>query len=106
MSKCILSTVLPPVLVPRNPQQITGPRYEPTRYANNQPQSQVYSPQSEGSPLTFDYPGMITIIIPDIIINSISERDKFVFSNEIMYNRKVLTDERTRFCLHGREWSY
>ena len=48
--------VLPPVLVPRNPQQITGPRYEPTRYANNQ--SQVYSPQqSEGSPLTFDYPG-------------------------------------------------
>ena len=50
--------VLPPVLVPRNPQQITGPRYEPTRYASNQSQSQVYSPQSEGSPLTFDYPGM------------------------------------------------
>ena len=58
-SKCIFNpiTVLPPVLVPRNPQQITGPRYEPTRYANNQSQSQVYSPQSESSPLTFDYPG-------------------------------------------------
>ena len=55
-------TVLPPVLVPRNPQQITGPRYEPTRYANNQSQS-VYSPQSEGSPLTFDYPGMIHAIV-------------------------------------------
>lgn len=54
----IFMTVLPPVLVPRNPQQITGPRYEPTRYANNQGQTQVYSPQSESSPLTFDYPGM------------------------------------------------
>ena len=52
--------MLPPVLVPRNPQQITGPRYEPTRYgtmANNQPQAQLYSPQSEGSPLSFEYPG-------------------------------------------------
>ena len=55
--------MLPPVLVPRNPQQITGPRYEPTRYANNQSQSQVYSPQSESSPLTFDYPGKMCVSV-------------------------------------------
>ena len=81
-------TVLPPVLVPRNPQQITGPRYEPTRYANNQSQSQVYSPQSEGSPLTFDYPGMSDIT--NITIYSILGKDKCVcLSKEIICNRKL-----------------
>ena len=52
--------VLPPVLVPRNPQPITGPRYEPTRYgtmANQaQSQSQVYSPRSD---VSFEYPGKV-----------------------------------------------
>ena len=50
--------MLPPVLVPRNPQPITGPRYEPTRYGTmaNQAQAQVYSPRSD---VTFEYPGMV-----------------------------------------------
>ena len=53
---------LPPVLVPRNPQPMSAPMYDSTRFCliTGQPVTPLYSPHAKRSPPSFDYPGMIT----------------------------------------------